>query len=224
MATFRLNLARIRGCPPPRKLAEAMDAFGLPEAEEFGVLNQTATDQSALATIIRRSQSAVQRLDNRTREVTSVAVEKVTVYPFAVKPAGELLEVYAGSAAAIEQVGAFLSSCLGLATVVETIELDVASALQKLRKLSQHFVLRSARISEYAHNSYMSGPYAPKFLSGEHGMEFLSEYADFVAAAAVRFDGPGGRVSVTLTPKACFSFSCNDDDQPAVQTILRKLL
>jgi hypothetical protein len=224
MATHRLNLARIRNCPAPRKLAEALASFGLPEGGAFGVLNHSATDQSVVGTIIRRGQYAVPRLDDKTREITSVAVEKVAAYPFGIRPAAELLEVYAGSAKAIEHVAEFLSGPLALSTVVEAIDLDVPSAVEKLRKPAKDFRLKSLRVSEYAHDSYMSGPYAPKFTSTEHGLDFLKEYADFVTAASVRFDGPTGKVTVNLTPKACFGFSCADEDLPTVQGILRKLV
>ncbi len=156
--------------------------------------------------------------------MTSAAVEKVTVYPFAIKPSTEVLEVYAGSSAGIEQVGLFLSGSLALPTVVDPIEVDIPSAIEKLARNTEKFQHRSIRVSEYAHNSYMSGPYAPKFLDSQHGVDFLDEYAEFVAAASVRFAGPTGRVNVKLSPKACFSYSCNEDDQPTVQSILRKLV
>lgn len=40
--------------------------------------------------------------------------------------------------------------------------------------------------------------------------------AQFVESATVRFQGPSG--------KATFAYSCNEDDQPQVQLILRGLL
>ena len=223
MATYKLNVARIRGCPPPEEVTEAMESFGLPETEEFGVLNCSSNPQTAFGTIVRKTNQAVQRIDAETREVTAAAVEKVTVYPFSVTPKRERLEVYAGSASGIEQVGIFLSSCLAMPTVVDAIELDVVSAVEKLMKSTNRFQLRSIRVSDYAHNSFMSGPYAPKFLDSQHGIDFLNEYVDFVTTASVRFATPTGRANVSLNAKACFSFSCNEDDHPAVQLILRKL-
>jgi len=223
MATYKLNIARIRNCPPPQKVLAAMESFGLPETEEFGVLNCSSNERSVFATIIRKTQQALQRLDAKTHEVLSAAVEKVHVYPFGVRPDAEVLEVYAGPAGAIEQVGLFLASGLAMPVVVEPIELDIPSAIAKLAR-RERFQLRSLRVSEYAHNSFMSGPYAPKFLDSEHGREFLDEYADFAKAAGVRFQGPTGRVSVTLRPTAAFSFSCAEDDLPTVQAILRKLI
>ena len=70
----------------------------------------------------------------------------------------------------------------------------------------------------------MTGAYAPKFMDSQHGQEFMEEYAEQMVSASVKFAAPTGRATVTLTPKACFGFSCNEDDQPAVQSILRKLV
>jgi hypothetical protein len=224
MASYKLNVARIRGCPAAEQLLAAMKEFGLPETEEFGVLSCSATSNDAFATIIRKTHQAIQRLDADTQELTTATVEKVTVYPFAARPTNELLEIYAGSASGIEQVGMFFSSCLALPTLTEAIELDILSAVEKLEASTQRFQLRALRISDYAHNSYMAGPYAPKFLDSQHSKDFLTEYVDSIQSALVRFQGPSGRVTVNLNPKACFSFSCNEDDQTAVLSILRKLV
>lgn len=224
MASFKLNFARIDGCPAPAAVAKLMEKFGLPESEEFGVLSHQASESALFATIIRRTQQAVPRLDPETKELTAAPVERVTVYPFAIKPSTGRLELYAGAAAGIEQVGAFLSSCLGLPTLVEQLDLDLPSALEKLAGATKAFQLRSIRVKEYAHNSYMVGPYAPKFLDSEHGKDFLQEHLETVTSAAVQFAGPKGKVRVSLSPNACFSYSCNEDDQAAVQAVLRKLV
>jgi hypothetical protein len=201
-----------------------MEAFGLPESEEFGVLSHQAAETTIFATIVRRTQQTLPRLDTESKELTAAPVERVTVYPFAIKPSAARLELYAGSAAGIEQVGAFLSSCLALPTMVEGIELDLPGALEKLAATTKSFQLRAIRVSEYAHNSYMVGPYAPKFLDSEHGKDFMEEHIETITSASVRFAGPKGKVMVSLSPKACFTYSCNEDDQAAVQAILRKLI
>jgi len=224
MASFKMNIARIKGCPSPKKVGELMGKFGLPPTEEYGVLNHQATDTTIFATIIRKTQQTVQRLNPETNELTSDVVERVTVYPFGIKPDTEQLEVYAGSAAAIEQVGAFLSNCLALPVVVEAIEIEVPDALEKLAKHTKNLQLRSLRVSEYAHNSFMIGPYTPKFLDSEHGKEFLDQYADFITTASVRFAGSKGKVTASLSKKACFGFSCHEDDVSVVKSILRKLV
>jgi len=224
MASFKLNIARIRGCSPPTEVVRAMEEFALPDNEEFGVLNCSATEQAALATIIRRTHQAVQRLDADAKEVTAEAVERITVYPLAVKPGIEVLEIYAGSAAGIEQVGQFFAGCLGFPTVTESIEVDIPSAIDRLMANTEKFQLRAMRVSDYSHNSFMVGPYAPKFLDTQHGLDFLAEHAETVASATVRFAAPSGRANVKLTARACFGFSCNEEDQPYVQSILRKLI
>jgi hypothetical protein len=223
MATYKLNVARVRGCPPVAEVTQALEEFGLPDTEEFGVLNHTAGGDAVFATIVRKTQQTVQRLDVEAREVTSAPVERATAYPFAVQPAQERLEIYAGSATGIEQVSLFLSGCLALPTVVDPIELDLLSAVQRLSTETQKFQLRAARVSEYAHNSFMSGPYAPKFLDTQHGVDFMEKYADYITSASVRFAGQSGKINVTLSPKACFNYSCHEDDQTIAQTMLRKL-
>jgi len=223
MASFRLNIATVGGCPAAEEIGQLLADYGLPEEEDYGVLSCTVSQQAVFGTVVRRLRQAIQRLDAKAREITAAAVEKVQVYPFAVHPAAERLEVYAGAAAAIEQMGEFLGSCLALPTVVEPIEVDIPSALDRLAGMTRHFQLRSVRVSEYAHNSYMSGPYSPKFLDTEHGRDFLQEYAEFVTSANVRFAAAAGRVNVKLAPKACFSFSCHEEDRPETLSLLRKL-
>lgn len=224
MASYKLNLARIQGCPPPAELSKRMEQWGMPADQEFGVLNHQATEQAVFGTVARRFEQAVQTVDPESKEVTSQAVERVNLYPFGVKPSTEVLELYGGPASGIEQMGVFFASCLALNTVVEGVELDVVAAVEKLSRNVEKFQLRSVRVKDYAHNSYMAGPYAPKFLDSQHGLDFFQEYADQVVSAAVAFAGPSGRVTATLTPRACLNFSCHEDDQSAVQSILRKLL
>lgn len=224
MASYKLNIARIRSCPPAAELAEAIEGFGLPASEEFGVLNCSSGPSTVYGAIVRKTQQTLQRLNVEAGEVTAVAVEQAVIYPFGVNPSREVLETYAGPAGGIEQVAAFFSSHLALPTIVEPIEIDILSAIGKLASRTEKFQLRAARISDYAHDSYMNGTYAPKFLDTAHGKDFLDEYADYIKAASVRFAGPSGRINVTLAPTACFSFSCNEDDQPTAQAVLRKLI
>ncbi|MCE5278382.1 MAG: hypothetical protein ABFD92_07425 [Planctomycetaceae bacterium] len=224
MASYKLNIATIRSCPPVKDLLKALDDYGLPENEPYGVLSTSSSETAVFATIARRTHQAVQKLQTETRELTSTEVEKVAVYPFAVKPKNHILEVYAGSAAAVKYIEEFMAGALGIAVATEPIELDIPAAINKLVADTQRFVLKSLRVEDYAHNSYMAGPYSPKFLDSVHGMEFLEEYSQSVTSAGVRFAGPTGRVTVTLKAQAAFSYSCNEDDQSEIQSILRKLL
>ena len=173
MPSFRLNFANIQGCPAPAKVAKLMEQFGLPKSEEFGVLACQATEAMLFGTIVRRSNRTVARLDAETKEITAAPIEMVTVYPFGIRPFTGRLETYAGSSAGIEQVSVFLCSCLALPSLVGDIEIDVPSAIDKLAQSAKRFQLRAVRVSEHAHNAYMIGAYAPKFLDSEHGKEFL---------------------------------------------------
>ncbi len=224
MASYKLNIARMRGCPDPQQVVAAMQEYGLPRDEEFGVLHQTVAGESVTAAIVRRTRQVVQSLDVENREVTATAVDKAVVFPFSVYPKRELLEIYAGSATAIEQVGVFFSGTLTFPTVTEAIELDLPQVLEKLAELTNKFQLVSVRITDYAHSSYVMGAYAPKFTDTQHGTDFMEKYQAAMASAKVRFQLQHGRANVTLTPKACFSFSCDEEDRAEVQMLLRKLV
>ncbi|MFP4107300.1 MAG: hypothetical protein ACLFVU_14600 [Phycisphaerae bacterium] len=224
MASFKLNIARIQGSPTPQELVEQMESYGLPESEEFGVLEAKAAAEWAFGSVVRKTQQAVQKLDPESQQIVTGAVEKATVYPFGVQPQHEILELYAGAASGIEQMSIFFGSCLALSTVVEPIEIDVLSAIQKLMEETKRFQLRSVRVSDFAANSYMIGPYTPKFVDTPNGVEFVEQYVEGITSASVKFQGPTGRVTVSVTPKACFSYSCKDDDQDFVKATLRKLI
>jgi hypothetical protein len=224
MASYKLNIARIKGAPKPAELDKLLEEFGLPESEEYGILSHSVSDAACFGRLIRRTQQTFQKLDEETKDLVTGQIEKVTVYDFAVVPGKELLEVYAGSAAGIKELGAFFSSGLGLSTVVEPVEVDVLSAIEKLAKNTKKFVLRSVRVSDFAHNSYMIGPYTPKFTDSEHGQDFMQQYAEAIKSASVRFQGPNGKVTASITPTGCFTYSCADDDPPTVKTILRGLV
>jgi hypothetical protein len=224
MATFKLNIAQIRQCPPPAEVDAAMAEHGLPEGEPFGVLSHSASDKAAFATIARRTEQTVQTLDEATQEITSSLVEKVTVYPIAIYPTQHRLETYAGTASGIDQIAGFLASSLAMPTVVDTIEIDIPAAIEKLADQCPKFRLVAVRVRDYAHNSYMAGPYSPKFLDSQHGVDFLNQHLDAIVSARVDFYAETGKASINLTPKAAFSFSCNEDDETQVQSILRKLI
>ncbi len=224
MATYKINIATCRGLDKPAAMVKAMEEYGLAEGQEMGVLHASEAGNAAFGTLVRRTNLTVQRLDVKTRQVVSDQVEKVALIPFGAFPQAEQIEVYAGSAATIKEVEAFLAGALTMAVVVDAIELDVLASVQKLIKTVQKFQLRAARASDYAASSYMMGPYAPKFMDTEHGLKFLDEYAEGIKTVQVRFAAPAGRATATLSPNACFSFSCHENDQPHVQDVLRKLV
>lgn len=224
MASFKINFAVCKGLAGPADMVDALEQFGLAETEEIGVLHASAAAGAAFGTLVRRSWLAVQKLDAETHEVLSENVERITLLPFGAFHKQDRLEVYAGSAKAIEEVGGFLASGLAMAVVTEPFELDLLALVESLIKETKKFQLRAVRVSDYAANSYMIGAYTPKFMDTDHGLKFMEEYAAVLKTVQVRFAGPSGRVNVTLTPNACFSYSCHEDDQPEVQRILRALV
>lgn len=224
MASFKINFALCRGLGEPGGIVEAMEAYGLAETEEIGVLHANAAAGAAFGTLVRRTNLAIQRIDPKTHQVLTEAVERVALIPFGAFGKAERLEVYAGGGAAVKDVSAFLGSGLAMPVVTDPVELDLLGAVEKLIKTTSKFQLRTVRVSDYAANSYMIGPYAPKFMDTDHGLKFLNEYAEVLKSVQVRFAGPSGRATATLTPNACLSYSCAEDDQPAIQDILRTLI
>jgi hypothetical protein len=201
-----------------------MEDFGLRDDEAFGVLNCTASEKAVLGTVVHRTMQDIQQLDEETGEIASRSVAKVNVYPLGIFPAAGRIETYGGAPTGLDRIAEFFASGLALPTIITQIEVDVVAAIDKLYRSTTKFQLKSIRISEYAHSSYVCGPYAPKFLDTEHGRDFLAEYADFVTAAGCAFMGEHGRVTVSLKPKANYSYSLsNEDDNSAIQSILRKL-
>lgn len=224
MASFKINFATCKGLGAPAEIVDGMEQFGLAETEEIGVLHADVAGEAAFGTLIRRTHMAVQRIDSDTHEVLTENVERITLYPFGAFCNAERLEVYAGTTSGIQQVGDFISGGLAMAVVTDPIELDLLTTVDRLMNNTTKFQLRAVRTSDYAANSYMIGTYAPKFMDTDHGLQFMEQYAEGLKSVQVRFAGPSGRVTATLTPNACFSYSCQEDDQPEVQQILRKLV
>ncbi len=224
MATFKINFATCKGLEDPATIVAAMEEYGFAETEEIGVLHASAAAGAAFGTLVSRTNFAVQKIDPESREVLNETVERVTLIPFGAFPEAHRLEVYAGSAKTIEEVGSFFSSGLAMSVVTDPIELDLQSSVEKLMETTERFQLRAIRVTDYAANSYMIGTYAPKFMDTDHGLQFLEEYVEALKTVQVRFAGPSAKANATLTPNACFSYSCAEDDQPEIQQILRKLV
>ncbi len=224
MASYKMNFAICKGLQDPAAIVAGMEEYGLAESEEMGVLHASAAAGAAFGTLVRRTNLAIQKLDLESREVVTDTVERVSLIAFGAFPAEERLEVYGGSASAIADVSTFLGSCLGQAIVTDPYELDMEAAVEKVMNNTQRFMLRTIRVTDYAADSYMIGPYAPKFLDTEHGLKFLEDFGEAVKSVQVRFAAPTAKANVTLAPNACFSYSCHEDDQPVVQQLLRGLL
>lgn len=227
MASFKINIGRIRNCPTAEIIAKALQDVGLPEDEPAGVLECLAGSEAVTAKVVILDAVEVPQLDVETGDVETRSVERATVYPIGIfpnNPEAGRIEVYEGGASSLDAIACALA-LFGLPTFVDAIELDVVAAVRKLREKTKRFRLKTLKTSEYAHSSYICGPYSPKPLDTEHGTDFLDEYADFVTGASCEFELDGGKATVHLGTKASFRFSLKDeDDKPQMLTLLRELL
>ncbi len=223
MASFKLNVAKIRGLPTGGKLVSALKDFGMPSGEEFGVLSCSFKGDSVSSIVIYRSTQSIRQLDPSGQEIISTAIERIRTYQVQMTPAKDRIETYEGSANGIERIQAFLSSQLSLPVVTEAIELDVARAVEKLSTRLERFQLRSIRMEGYSPKSYMIGTYCPRFSDTEHALEFLAEHDEGVLGASIRFAGPRGLVGATITQNACFTYFCDHENKEFAQNTLRRL-
>jgi hypothetical protein len=224
MASYKLNIAKIQGAPPARELLQLFNDYGLPDDEEFGVLDCSASDEVLYASILRKTHQAIQRFDGESGEISTTAVEKASILRVGIFPKRCVIELYDGTASSFDYMTNFLGSHLALPIVIDTIDMDIPASVRFLQKSTKRFVLKSIRVSDYAHSSYMIGPYTPKFLETEAGMDFLEEYTDFTTSASCRFQTSRGRATVTLTPKTCLRFTLsNEEDKAEMHTLLRKM-
>jgi len=225
MASYRITFGYIRQSPDAATLGAALAAYGLPDDDEFGVLNANVDRQAAWATLVQTTVQDVTRLDRQAGELVGETIEKAKAIPMKIIPGENRLEVYAGPASIIETVQVFFAGGAALPVVIEPITIDIPGAVEKLASRTKRFQLKKFRTKTYCHNSYMSGPYAPKFLDNQHGQDFMEEYAEKAAAATVRFQMPSGPATVHLSPTASFSYSVKDEnDVEAIQKLLRELL
>ena len=123
----------------------------------------------------------------------------------------------------LEMANEFLAGALAWPVLSNPIAVDIEKAIDHLVANTERTMIRAASVSDYSHNSYMIGGYAPKFLDSQHGLDFAHEYIEAMTSVSVQFAGPTGKVSVKLTGSASFSFSCQEDDRPYVEGMLTKL-
>jgi hypothetical protein len=223
MVSHTFNIARVTGLPPVKRLAAALDAFGLPDDGLFGVLEATASKEAVLGTVVFRCSQTVRSVDPTTRAVVLSEIDKVIVYPFTAYPAKGIIEVRAGSTNGLSRLQDFLAKCLSTTVEVEPIDLEISMAVRKLNSQTKRFLVRSVRIEHYAAKSYMSGTYSPRFADSDHAMDFI-EANPGLTAASVRFAAPSGIVSLQLNSRSCFRYTCDEDENSSVQAILRKLV
>jgi len=223
MASYTLNIARTRGCPTAGELRKKLTDYGVQPETGFAVLDVAKGSAFVRGTLVRLVAQQYPHLDGEAEQLDTQVVEKAVALPLSLWPGKGRLEIAAGSKTGIEDVGAFLASELALSVVVDPIEIDLVDAVEWLAANANRFQLRSATISDYAHNSYMIGKYSPKFMDTDHGLKLLEGYAEATDAVVVRFV-LGARVNLTIRPSGCFSYSLKDEgDNDQVKKILREL-
>jgi len=222
VASYKLNIGMVRGCPSAAELATKMEM--LPDQDErFAVLDLHHTSTALKCRLVRFTNQVVKGWNDRDREVEEVVVRKAESLPLLILPPKGIVEVQAGSIRSLEQVDVLLSQELGLAVTVEPIIFDVIDLLNRVRQEVQAFQLLSAAVDLFSANSYTLGVYRPKFEDTANGLEFLEQHAEAVKAARIRFAGKTGKVTVTLAPHSAFAFSCREDDADRTSALLRNV-
>jgi hypothetical protein len=227
VSTYKLNLAVIRGCPPAQQLYDVLNAAGVCQGEELGVrdLQPPASSlQPVRGILLNRITLDTAVEDPATGRIENKLAQSVKAYPFAIWSDAERMETYAGAAGSLKLLEAFLGG-MGLPVVVDFHEVNLLEAVRSLAKVAlvKKFSVRSARVSDYAANSYMIGTYGPKFVSTEHALEFLEKYEPAILAVAVRLAGRCGKLTLNLSPKACFGVSCEEVSRDLAIKLLREL-
>ena len=236
MPSFQLHIARITPDMKPADIAKAVDHYADGQSRdpgrEFTVLNCHAYPQSGLVQISLARQvgcqiQSIAALDKKKPdafELVTRDVLRVTPLDMAINTKLGLLETYGGGTGSIENASMFLAGALALAVLAEAQKIDVIKAIDWLTANVERLQVRRSDISDYSHNSYMIGPYAPKFLDSQHGLDFTQEYIAGVKKVAVRFSGPAGHIGLNLTAAASFTGTVKDeDDLPHAQSICRKI-
>ena len=221
MASFKLNIGRITGCPAAATLAEKMNV-GV-DGQRFGVLDLVGTAAAVKCRLLRLTNKPAKVWDEAKGAIVEVVERKAEELPLTIFPQKGTIELTAGSAKALEHIETFLTDELGLSVVVEPIEMDVLGSIEKLRKDARKFQLVSGTIELFSANSFTLGTYRPKFEDTENGMEFLEKHAAAVKDARVRFAAKNGRVNLVLTSLANYAFSCREDDRDGVIAMVREL-
>jgi hypothetical protein len=222
VASYKLNIGLMRGCPPAEELAEKLGQVA--PGERFAVEDLASSSRAVRCRLLRFTDLTVDCWDEKNARVEPMAVRKATSFPLLFRPEAEMVEVQAGSIRSLEQVELLLTECVGLAVTVEKIAFDVIDLLSRLRPLTSKFQLVGGAVELFSANSYTLGPYRPKFEDTENGLEFLEKYAEAVKSARVRFAGKNAKVTVTLAPASSFGFSCCEDDQDATLALLRQVV
>jgi hypothetical protein len=118
----------------------------------------------------------------------------------------------------------FLIVALGTEVVVEAMDVDVPTAVRRLSGKVSRFAVRSVKVEHYSPKSYMAGPFSPRFSDSDHGMDFIEANPDAITSAKVTFFATAGMVTLSLNRVSCFRYTCYEDDNDMVESLLKTLI
>ena len=232
MPSFQMHIASIAGCDPDElvdRLKQFIEGQG-DSAREFVVLkyHRRKGSHAVRIDLARRIQCELQTIaagPGGKLSLTATPAARAVASTVLINTKAERIETYGpGSQSLDHAADGFLINELGLPVLWERMKVDLSAAIDKLAAEVERLRIVNTGVGDYSHNSYMIGPYTPKFLDSQHGIDFLQEYIEGVKTVRVKFAGPAGPVGLSVKPVSSFSGSIRDEDDLAyVQSICRKL-
>lgn len=219
--SYQINLADVRGYPQADELARLMRQYGAPEREEYRVVDVRNDCSTVWATIARMHTRNVTILSDDSGEFEETSIQLAKRLDLRASTITDTLVTSCGGRSSLDEAAVFLGSCLALPTVVEPWILDVQAVVETMLDTLPRCQLRTVNVGEYCHNSYMAGPYRPRFLDSSHGREFVEAYGEAVKEARLRWAGEAGWVSATIRPNGSITYTCGEEEANAVD---RRLL
>jgi hypothetical protein len=221
--SYQINVADCAGLPSPDEVLTRMQEYGAPEQEEYRILYATQVEAVLSARVARMIRRAVTILNEDTHKFEETSLLLARQIDLRLTAAGQLVTT-TGGLVSLADAEILLGSCLGLPTIVERWTLDLQTVVEHMLRDTARCQLRTVNVGEYSHNSYMTGPYRPRFLDSIHGREFLEEYGEAAKDVRLRWQSGMGRASATIRPNGCVTYSCQADDQPHVERMLLDVL
>jgi hypothetical protein len=222
MAAYKLNIGLVRQCPKPADVVNKLKGFGLPPEQEYGILECADSPAGVKATLVNGRFKGICRLNRDKHELADEKVESFTAIPFILSMADKTVKVFAGGARVLKLLADKLAEICGEAFEFEPIPLDPVQVAITLNTAVEDLKLLGVAVDKYAHDSQTEGPYVPKFQSTQHGLDFIGDpkRSPNVSAVAVWWKGAIKKVRVKLVRTAAFAYSCDPDEQQAVETKL----
>ena len=235
MPSYQIHYATVAGLPDASMIVDAVKLYGEKQAVaagEFVVLDVAGSKTAAriaLAYVAAKKINGVRPgcgCDGGHEKELGMDIEQVNVaIPFDLRlcTKNDQLKTYGPGVWSIEHSGVFLSGAMAFPTLISEIELKVEKSLEILCQKVDRLTIVGAEVSDYSHDRYMLGKYAPKFLDTDHGLDFVGEYVDSLKAITVQWPGASGKVRMKLTSAASFSFTAHEDDFQQVEAICTHL-